>query len=419
MTVVGFRKSGRASSGHAREDRMDQPQRIAKLVLVTPDGAVVGSLPGFPVALPWWQDAESVVQAAREHHGIDVTVLRLLAADRDKPHGGKVTYLAEVRQPVPAETWKGRLEAHPLRQPYAEPGGPAADLDWAGSVLAKHGIAAVGPPEQVRSWNLSSVWRIPVHGQTVWLKVVPPFFAHEGRALAALADQAVPRLLGHDGSRILLAEIPGEDMYEAALPQLLDMVTLLVTLQASWIGRVEGLQAIGLPDWRGPALAVAVFDVVERTRGELSGDAAAALDRFVGNLPNRFAEIAACAIPDTLVHGDFHPGNVRGNAASLTLLDWGDCGIGHPLLDQPAFLGRVAAEYDAAIRARWNREWRAALPGCDPVRASLLLAPVAAARQAVLYRHFLDNIEPSEQVYHRSDPVHWLRRTATLLQKER
>jgi hypothetical protein len=118
------------------------------------------------------------------------------------------------------------------------------------------------------------------------------------------------------------------------------------------------------------------------------------------------------------VHGDFHPGNVRGSATSLTLLDWGDCGVGHPLLDQPAFLSRVAAEHGPAILAHWSRQWLTALPGCDAVRASVLLAPVAAARQAVLYRHFLDNIEPAEHVYHRGDPADWLRRTAALLRQE-
>jgi hypothetical protein len=398
---------------------MDQPQPIARLVLVTPDGAVVGSLPGVPVALPWWQDAESVVQAVRERHGVEVTVLRLLAAERDEPHGGEVTYLAEVREPVPADPWNGRLEPHPLRQPWAEPGGPAADLDWARSVLAGHGIATAGQPAQVRNWNLSSVWRIPLSGRSAWLKVVPPFFSHEGRAIAALAGRAVPRLLGQDGGRILLAEIPGEDMYQAALPQLLDMVTLLVEIQAAWIDRVEALLAIGLPDWGGSALPAAVADAVERTRSELSVGDAEALDRFVADLPHRFADIGACAIPDTLVHGDFHPGNVRGSAARLTLLDWGDCGVGHPLLDQPAFLSRVAAEHGPAIRAHWNRQWLTALPGGDPARASELLAPVAAARQAVLYRRFLDNVEPAEHVYHRRDPAQWLRRTAVLLQQER
>ena len=55
------------------------------------------------------------------------------------------------------------------------------------------------------------------------------------------------------------------------------------------------------------------------------------------------------------------------------------------------------------------------MPGSNPARASVLLAPIAAARQAVIYRKFLDNIEPTEQVYHRTDPAKWLSRTAALV----
>ena len=51
----------------------------------------------------------------------------------------------------------------------------------------------------------------------------------------------------------------------------------------------------------------------------------------------------------------------------------------------------------------------------DEVMAAFLLAPVAAARQAVIYRKFLDNIEPAEHPYHRDDPAGWLRNTVALL----
>jgi hypothetical protein len=50
------------------------------------------------------------------------------------------------------------------------------------------------------------------------------------------------------------------------------------------------------------------------------------------------------------------------------------------------------------------------------VRAAALLALIAAARQAVIYRRFLDNIEPSEHPYHKADPAMWLKRTAALAQ---
>jgi hypothetical protein len=99
------------------------------------------------------------------------------------------------------------------------------------------------------------------------------------------------------------------------------------------------------------------------------------------------------------------------------LLNWGESGVGRPLLDQPAFLDRVPSGTDGAVRAHWLQQWSEAVPGSDPARASVLLAPVAAARRAVIYRTFLDNIEPSEQPYHRADPAQWLIRAAALVRE--
>jgi hypothetical protein len=116
----------------------------------------------------------------------------------------------------------------------------------------------------MRTWNLSSLWRMPVEGKTVWLKVVPHFFAHEGALLALMAGARVPTVLGHDGGRMLLAEIAGKDLYAADLQLLREMVNLLVELQRSWGERVAEL--IALSDWRAPALGAAIANVVERTR---------------------------------------------------------------------------------------------------------------------------------------------------------
>jgi hypothetical protein len=284
-------------------------------------------------------------------------------------------------------------------------------------MLAECGLRRTAPPTQVRTWNLSSLWRVPVEGQTVWLKVVPHFFAHEGALLALMAGARVPTVLGHDGGRMLLAEIAGKDLYFAEPPLLLEMVKLLVELQRLWSDRVEELLALGLPDWRAPALDAAIAEVVERVHNEVSAEDRATLAHLVCGLPSRFDDVAACGVRDTLVHGDFHPGNFRGDGRTLTLLDWGDSGVGHPLLDQPAFLDRVPSGAVGAVQAYWLQQWSEAVPGSDPARASVLLAPVAAARQAVIYRTFLDNIEPSEQPYHRADPAQWLIRTAALVRE--
>lgn len=394
------------------------PQRSARLVLVLPDGALVGCLPPVAVSTPWWQDAAPVVAAARERFGLDILVLRLLETERDRPQGGAVTYLAETARPVKAELWNRALPPHPLRQIFAEPGGPPRLLQWASHALASHGIKISGPPEQFRTWNLSSIWRISTDHQTVWLKSVPPFFAHEGPLLSFLQGQPVPRILAHQKGNMLLADIAGEDMHEAGQPALNKMVTLLVDIQAGFPNRTGELLKLGLPDWRAPSLTALIEDVFSRTRRDLDPADLSILDHFVARLPARFSELADCGLPDTLVHGDFHPGNLRGSQDAFTLLDWGDSGIGHPLLDQPAFLEHRSLEERSVIKEHWREEWRKHHPDADLDRAARLLAPVAAARQAVVYRKFLDNIEPSEQVYHQFDPATWLGRAGNILRGE-
>lgn len=382
------------------------------------DGTVLGALPPFAVGVPWWPEAAPVVRAARQVHGVDVILLRLLAGDPARvPAGGPVAYLAEVAAPPDVELrpWRGAPTAdEPLRLPWARPGGPDAELAWADAELVSRGTPRAGPAEQVRTWNLSSLWRLPVPGSSAWLKVVPPFFAHEGRLLARLQGQAVPELLAAETPRVLLAELPGPDHHDTVGEPLLAMVLLLVALQAGWLGREDELLALGLPDWRAEPLQGLAADTVRRTGVELDRPVVAALERLLDGLPGRFAEVAACGLPDGLVHGDFHRGNVRGPLGRLVLLDWGDAGVGHPLLDQAAFLDRLPEADRAAVAREWSSLWRRAVPGSDPDRAASLLAPVAALRQAVVYRCFLDGIEPDERVYHAADPAVWLARAADL-----
>jgi aminoglycoside phosphotransferase (APT) family kinase protein len=102
------------------------------------------------------------------------------------------------------------------------------------------------------------------------------------------------------------------------------------------------------------------------------------------------------------VHGDLHPGNVRTDAAGrLTIMDWGDCFLGHPAFD----ILRLTESLDDSeplLRA-WAYRWKSTVPGSEPLRAAELLRPVAALRAAVTYAAFLDAIEPSEWPYHAAD----------------
>lgn len=172
------------------------------------------------------------------------------------------------------------------------------------------------------------------------------------------------------------------------------------------------LLALGLPDYSWPSLGPALADLVERHGHLVDRPARKALDRLVSELEARFAALDACGLPDTLVHGDFHPGNFRAGPDSLVLLDWGDSGVGHPLLDLPAFFDAAPEGAREAVRQLWRSRWAKAVPGSDPVRAEELIGPIADLRQALIYQRFLDGIEPSEHVYHQADVPEWLRKAA-------
>jgi Phosphotransferase enzyme family len=266
----------------------------------------------------------------------------------------------------------------------------------------------------MRTWNLSSIWTIPTHAGRVWLKSVPPFFAHEGAIIEWLGEPALPPLLGSSPGRVLMADIVGDDQYDASLATLERAIATLVAIQARVNSEVEELREIGLADWRWPALRPRIDDVADRHRHELDPAQQRALDRLIGTLDARCADIDACGLPMTLVHGDFHPGNLRGDDNDLFILDWGDCGVGHPLFDVAAMVQGLDAEPRAAVMTAWTRAWFQYRPGSDPGRAAALLEPVAALRQAVIYRGFLDGIEPSERCFHASDPAIWLRRAVDL-----
>jgi len=386
--------------------------RTVTLLFVGNSGESIGALAPFEVATPWWPDAAPVVAAARQLHGVEVTVLRLIEARADPSDpfgmGGSVTYAVEAAVPprdlVP---WPGSITDDPKRAAWARPGGPASDLTWADAILHSQGRRRSGAGEQIKTWNLSSVWRLPTREGDTWLKAVPPFLAHEGAVIGAIGPPFVPDLLGTEPGRALLRDVPGEDRFDAPLDLMLEMVAFLVQLQTRWADRLPELLSLGVPDWRADKMGPALVHLVARCASDVGLEERRALDRLLSGLAARFTEIDACGLPPTLVHGDFHPGNFRGEAGSLVLMDWGDSCIGHPLLDMTAMLER-AGDGKQRVREKWMHAWAEAVPGSDPARAAELLEPVALLRNALVYRSFLDQIEASEHQYHAGDVPKWL-----------
>jgi hypothetical protein len=363
------------------------------------------------VPTPWWPDVLPIVEA---HPGL--AVLRLLSAvpASGLRIGGTVTYLAEplsgalspaAPPALSTQPWPGALHEDALRLPWAVPGGPAEDLEWA----CAH-VSPTGAPTQHRTWNLSAIWTIPTTDGDAWLKCVPPFSEHESAVLGFLADHPVPRLIASSGHRQLLQAMPGENGYGATLAQRRVLIDELVSIQRSSIGRTSELLDRGVPDRRWPALLRAGADVVDR---RLPADPR--LRHLLDTAEARIAALDACGLPDVLVHGDAHGGNARigpGTGRGIWF-DWSDARVGHPLLDV-AVLERPGTAHRTALIEHWLDEWKSALPGSNPQRAWELIRPLAALGDAVVYQGFLDQIEQSERIYHEEDVLPCLERAAAL-----
>jgi hypothetical protein len=374
-------------------------------VLVDAAGVPIGMLPPFEVEVPYWQEAAQIVSGAQKHHGVAATVLRLLATEPGLTSGGAVTYLAQVDRlpdgylPLPSQL---DLSPDPRRAGYAQPGGPAASLQWARTVLADLGAGPVTDAQQQRTWNLSAIWRLDTPAGPVWLKEVPAFFQHEPVVLRWTAAQGgpVPELLASDGGRMLLGHVPGEDMYGAGIELRHTIAADHHRLQLASTDHIGHLIGSGTPDRRTAALVGYIQDTVARHGTDPR------VHELVADLPTRMDQIAATGLPDVLVHGDLHPGNVRSDGQHHVIIDWGDAFIGHPGFDILR-LGEGLDDPQPLIDA-WAGRWQRDVPGCDPYRALELLGPVAALRNAAVYAAFLDAIEPHEHPYHAGDVPLWL-----------
>ncbi|MFJ5880480.1 phosphotransferase family protein [Kitasatospora cineracea] len=391
-------------------------QRTATVV-VEWQGELLGAVGPFAAQSPSWAQVGEVAGAAARAAGVPLAVLRLLSvAGGEGGRGGEAVYLA-----VAAERPTGALApvdtedvGHPLRLRWASADGLAAEWAWADGELAALGRARSGPVEQVRSWNLSALSRFPTGEGLVWLKSTPPFAVSEAAVIARAgrADPGlVPRVLAADGRRVLLADVPGVDCWGVPEDGMLGVVDRWAAVQAATAADGPG----GLVDCSPAALAERFPALLERLRPELSAAEYAQGRELAGRLPVLAAELAACGLPLTLVHGDFHPGNWRFDGERPTVLDFSDASWGHPALDGLRPKPFLSPERWANLRSRWTDAWRTLAPDSDPERALELAPPLVHVHFALRYQEFLDGIEPSEHPYHAGDPAAEVRRALRAL----
>ncbi len=395
----------------------------------------------------WFPNVEPMLHAVRERWDLDAVVLRCLDVreDRDKQRHW-MTYLLQPRQAAMPRhgRWApvrdldlsglpvdrrgdvlavalGGLDEPPppTRRPWSERGWLEGAETWVATALSAAGLARSRPPVQLRTWGLSTVLRCETptgdfyfkaaaHSSTGFCEPTDQrsfLFANEAALLAGLAGrfpEAVPRPVATDPGRVwmllpdagpALAESGDLEVWETAIRS-------HARHQRDCVGQVGELLQIGCLDRRLGRLAADLDDLA-------SDDAALAFldapdrDRLCSAAPTirvLIDEAASLGIPDTLVHGDLHAGNVGLSGGRPVFFDWTDACVAQPFLDLVTFLGESKV-LDAApgarerLRSAYLDEWHGVATGDALARSAELAETIGMLHQAVSYQHMLPALE--------------------------
>ena len=271
--------------------------------MVTWGDTYLGVFGPFPVGVPWWADVEPVVAHLRAVLDVPVLVLRLLAVEGGEgARDGHVTYhVAALDRPAPGLPAERPVD-HVVLNGTEELRAPWARLADLDEILtwASDTLAAAGRPTTGAA-EQQRTWNLSA------LFRLPT-------GTGPVWFKATPRFAADEASVIAA------------------------------FARVEP----ALVPLDGPIASELSAGEVAAARGLLS----------------RFSRLDECGLPDTIVHGDFHPGNWRSDGGPPVVVDWADAHLGNPVLDGL----RTRDFLPAGSRARHRRtarpaQLRRALPG--------------------------------------------------------
>ena len=302
---------------------------------------------------------------------------------------------------------RGDRPVHQLRIPWARPGWYERATVWIEQVLHDAGRPAPTAILQSKHWGISAVMQVDTPGQRLWFKAVADQFVYEP-TITAFLHEAVPQLTApvvaveeHEAWMLLediKGRVVGEDrgLTRAAFESLADLQTALA-------GRNDDLLAAGcphrpiseLPDrLRSVLVTTSIRDALDLPKQRI--------DRLIGALTDAVAAVDAIGIPESFVHGDFHPGNAMTSAAGIRLFDWSDAAVSHPLVDVATWASWFEDDPDHVAEIyRTFHDVRSA-HFAEPVDAldQQTLAAVAGAYHTISYAGILEGLEPHRRSEH-------------------
>ena len=301
--------------------------------------------------------------------------------------------------------------------PWFVPGWRTRTAAWMGERLAALGRSMTEEPRVVHAGPPSVVLRAETAAGPVFHKVAVRHFAQEATILQALGRRTpgwVPEVLAVDPSiGSLMAPMGGRELADDP-PETWDRgLRRLAELQVAWASRTPELLAAGAParGLRALAARVETMESVFRALVRLEPDAWARWPDLVAELCVQILSLDASPLPETLVHGDLHPGNVQVDGEEVRIFDWSDGAISHPFVDLAEFLRHLPtpAERRRAVDG-YLEPWSAGYERAALERAVADAPAVGAVYQVANYLALIPALDPRDRWQYVNGPPRWLRR---------
>lgn len=293
--------------------------------------------------------------------------------------------------------------------------------DWIQAETQRHSIRISGEIEQPHMYAWSTVLHIPTDQGKLFFKATAPETIYEAaltRALANWFPDCLPELVAVDAGRGWILMRDGGEQLRLFIRPTKDLapwqpvILRYAQVQMALAEHTTELLSLRLPDHRLSVLpglfAELLADQESLMIDQEKGLKKADWEEGKGKL-GRFEQIcrglAACDIPESINHGDFHDGNVLvGDDGRITFFDWGDADVTHPFVSLRTFFVsiEIALELDDyaftpemdALLDLYLKPWEKFAPKEELLVAYRLSRPVASLVKALAWHRGITRMEP-------------------------
>ncbi len=309
-----------------------------------------------------------------------------------------------------------------LRPAWGRRGWYTQVTSWIQETLAQAGHPVTAQLEIVRNWSLSYVMRAPTDEEMFYFKTVAqlPLFVNEAmttKQLAELFPQHILTPVGMDIGQdwMLLPALDHVVGWNAPMSQRTEFLRQFARLQITAVSHLNTLFAASLHDRRMEWTSAQIEPLLtnEYCQQELTSEEIARLIDLIPFLQNLCVELRNAPVPQTLVHGDLHGGNVGMQNGNFIFFDWTDACVTHPFFDMLDIFYEEDTAVQTELRDAYLAEWTDFAPMPQLLQIWQMAEIGAAVHHAISYWQILINLEP----HSRDDLAHmlpiWLRKILT------